>query len=141
MAFPYLNERILKNKSQMSSLRVRPVCTSLRRLHPSPFSCPIPSREASYTGGEQLFPLQRSAILYIAPLHPSPPPFWFLNCIVQRGGRGRFVSRPGWLRGCTENTHGMRGGNVHRGWHPHWRGGGRSRPRSRPGRYGRFGRW
>ncbi len=33
---------------------------------------------------------------------------------------------------CTDNTHESRGGKVHRGWHPHWRGGGWSRPRSRP---------
>jgi hypothetical protein len=56
MTFQYPNERILKNKSQMSSLRVRPFCTSLPRLHPSPCTGTIPSREASYTGVEQLIP-------------------------------------------------------------------------------------
>jgi hypothetical protein len=50
----------------------------------------------------------------------------------QRGGRGRFVSHLGWLRGCTDNTHEMRGVNMHRVWHPHW--GGRKEPAKEPTR-------
>jgi hypothetical protein len=63
----------------------------------------------------------------------------------QRGWRGRSLGQPGWLRGSTDNATAPRGGSMHRGRQPHWRGGLRSRPRagngSRFGRYGRSGRW
>jgi hypothetical protein len=56
----------------------------------------------------------------------------------QRGWRGRVLRRPGWLRGCTDSAHEPRGGGVHHGWTPHWRGGERTRARSRS-RFGRYG--
>ncbi len=62
--------------------------------------------------------------------------------VPPRAARGRIARRPAWLSGSAENNnHGWRGGNVHRGWNPNWRGGVRSRSRGRHGRHGRFGRW
>ncbi len=61
--------------------------------------------------------------------------------VPPRAARGRITRRPAWLSGSAENNnHGWRGGNVHRGWNPNWRGGGRSQSRGRHGRHGRFGR-
>ncbi len=62
--------------------------------------------------------------------------------VPTRATRGRVARWPAWLSGSAENyNHGWRGGNVHRGWNPNWRGGARSRSRGRHGRRGRFGRW
>jgi hypothetical protein len=62
--------------------------------------------------------------------------------VPTRATSGRIARRPAWLSGSAENyNHGWRGGNVHRGWNPNWRGVARSRLRARHGRRDRFGRW
>jgi hypothetical protein len=62
--------------------------------------------------------------------------------VPTRTTRGRVARRPAWLSGSAENYNpGWRGGNMNRGWNPHWRGVARSQSRGRYGRRGRLGRW